>query len=175
MSELESLRVGQAVRTGQGAACTHTHGHTHSWDMQTDANAGVGTQTQKSTRTTCAETCGHRKELDTQTHREQETAAGGDCLLSPTMVLATGTPRDCPAWCQASGLGPGPRLLLPWVLRQGPTGILISERIGQMLFPRREPLCLLSQPPHAVSKTQTGWPTALGTHSPMKGGGNPKD
>lgn len=63
----------------------------------------------------------------------------------------------------------------PLRLRQGPAGTLISERIGQMLFPHREPLCLLSQPPHAVSKTRTGWPTTLGTHSPEKGAGNPKD
>ena len=170
MSELESLRVGQAVRTGQGAACTHTRGHTT-----------LGTRRQTQTQAWARR---HRRVHEQ--HAQRRVGTGKSWTENRRLQRATtafSAPlwflplahSDCPAWCQASGLGPGPRLLLPWVLRQGPPGILISERIGQMLFPRREPLCLLSQPPHAVSKTQTGWPTALGTHSPVKGGGNPKD
>lgn len=174
MSELESLRVGQAVRTGQGAACTHTRGHTT-----------LGTRRQTQTQAWARR---HRRVHEqhaqrrvgtgkswTRRHTENRRLQRATTAFSAPLWFLPLAHSDCPAWCQASGLGPGPRLLLPWVLRQGPPGILISERIGQMLFPRREPLCLLSQPPHAVSKTQTGWPTALGTHSPVKGGGNPKD
>lgn len=110
---IEAIRVRAGVaESGAGSedgagGRLHSHTRTHdSRDTQTDANAGVGTETQKSTRTTCTETCGHRKELDTQTHREQETAAGDDCLLSPTMVLATGALR-LPSL--VPGLRAGPR------------------------------------------------------------------
>lgn len=128
----------------------------------------------------------------TSTHKTRADKGTGGCgvsLLSPTVVLATSTPRP-PRRCQASRLGPRPHLLLPWGLRQGPAGpprctqpylglpILMSERPGWMQLPPREPP-LLVEPPSPCSHQR---PDRLGhcpghsacSHSLVRGAGNPK-
>lgn len=181
-------RAGRAVSTGQGVPCTHSLGHadrhTHiqtRTQPHTRAHSDTRMQTHTQTREHTQRRADTERSRHTSTHETRADKGTGRCgvsLLSPTVVLATSTPRP-PRRCQASRLGPHPHLLLPWGSGRG-----LRDRLGvpsptwASLFSclkgpdgcssrPESPRCLLSHLRRAVINAQTGWATAPGTQSAL--------